>query len=301
MEDSARPKFGDKPGSPQTPLIIFDQIDTSGVDITTASPTDRIMAGDLPETKNDELRQPTSETRTISPLTQISSTTRPGLRREGSVPPPPQQPPPPTPSQHGTMENPTDSLSLMQLKKIVTEMPKLEPVAYAFDYTDTQALPDELDEWFQYNEQDQFMILSAKATFDDKWAEFLPKGEQSWIEVTDDQRKAFLIQTKEGLRAGELSSRVISLEVISYLLAGVWGSTAGLEVKREKPDNGTYGSDPEFRSISLQLQWISRNAALIQEHIGVQTVFDYLRRIFENEEYVYLFESSLSVLTKAQE
>jgi len=184
------------------------------------------------------------------------------------------------------MENSTDSLSLMQLKKIVNEMPKLEPVAYAFDYTDSQPLPEELDEWFQYNEQDQFMILSAKATFDDKWAEFQSKAEHSWIKVHDDLRNAFLIQTKEALTAAELNDRVMGLEVIAYLLAGAWGSTAGLEARREGSENDTREPEIECRSPSLQLQWMSRNAALIQEHIGVQTIFDYLQTMFENEELV---------------
>jgi hypothetical protein len=284
MESSDRSKPS---GNQQAPLIIFDSAGSSGVDITTASPTDRIMAEELPETQNVELRRPTADSKSISPLTQISMTSRPPLRRETSAPPPPQQPPPPAPS-HANMETPTDSLSLMQLKKIVTEMPKLEPIAYAFGYTDTQALPDELNEWFQYSEQDQFMILSAKASFDDKWAEFQSKSEHSWTEVDDSQRRAFLIQTKNGLGSADLSDRVINLEVIAYLLAGAWGSTAGLEPGHESSLVDPHVSDPEFRSISPQLHWISRNATLIQEHVGLQVIFQYLRKMFENEESVTL-------------
>src|ERR1035441_6708880 len=60
---------------------------------------------------------------------------RPQLQRNQPQPPPPHQPPPPpAPQQIG---NPNDSLSLMQLRRIVTEFPKIDPTSYAFTYADS--------------------------------------------------------------------------------------------------------------------------------------------------------------------
>ena len=47
-------------------------------------------------------------------------------------------------------ENTSDSLNLMQLRKIVTELPKVEATPYAFTYSDAASLPEEIEEWFTY-------------------------------------------------------------------------------------------------------------------------------------------------------
>ena len=43
-------------------------------------------------------------------------------------------------------------MSVAQLRSIVTNLPKLEPKAYAYSYEETRTFPEELEEWFQYTE-----------------------------------------------------------------------------------------------------------------------------------------------------
>lgn len=51
----------------------------------------------------------------------------------------------------------------------MTDLPKLEATAYAYDYSETRSLPEELEEWFSYTEEERYILLRAKQTFDEKW------------------------------------------------------------------------------------------------------------------------------------
>ncbi len=106
-----------------------------------------------------------------------ASVGRPQFQRSQPQPPPPHQPPPPpAPQQVG---NPNDSLSLMQLKRIVTDFPKADPTSYAFTYADTATFEEEVDEWFSYNEAEYRRLNRARATFERRWKKFIGK---SWVD-----------------------------------------------------------------------------------------------------------------------
>src|SRR5271154_300309 len=91
---------------------------------------------------------------------------RPQLRRDGMAPPPPSQPPPPAPQSSFDPGNPTDSLSLPQLKQLVNQFPKVEQRAYAFQFADAQPYREEVDEWFQYSAQDRLMLFGTRESFE---------------------------------------------------------------------------------------------------------------------------------------
>jgi hypothetical protein len=122
---------------------------------------------------------------------------RPALRRDGSAPPPPppSQPPPAPPTQP---ENPTDSLSLPQLRQLVGQFPKTEQRAYAYQYRDAEDYAIEIDEWFHYTEldQDRDYLLAAREAFEQKWRLFceaeLHQEDASWTEITSSTRQNFI-------------------------------------------------------------------------------------------------------------
>lgn len=213
--------------------------------------------------------------------------TRPALRRDGSAPPPPSQPPPPAPPLHDTQDTPADSLSLPQLKQLVSQFPKVEQRAYAFHYADAQPFAQEVEEWFQYSERDANMILSAKETFEQKWRSLceLHKGlvddNLSWLDVSDGLRKNILSSVLSSLKHADQTTRIESLEVIFYILGGTWATTAGLErhdeVKKQQNDDG----DDNNQSNSIQIEWMHKGSDLLVECSGLQTLQDCTRRAFD--------------------
>ncbi|TVY25608.1 Factor arrest protein [Lachnellula hyalina] len=124
---------------------------------------------------------------------------RPQLQRNQPQPPPPHQPPPPpSPQQVG---NPNDSLSLMQLRRIVTDFPKAEAAPFAFTYADTASFEEEIDEWFSYNEAEYKRLLRANDTFVRRWKKFagIP-----WLETEARKRESFVEREVNGLLATDL-------------------------------------------------------------------------------------------------
>ena len=216
---------------------------------------------------------------------------RPGLRREGSAPPPPLQPPPPAPQLHTLdPENPTDSLSLPQLKQLVSQFPKVEQTAYAFKYADAQSFPEEIEEWFQYVEQEKIMILSTKATFEDRWnaycrAEKLNERsdtedyELSWLEAPKEVQKQFLSSVLEETQNSDILVRIEAAEMILYILSGVWGLTAGLTPGADNAENAK-GEEDKLHFSRVQLEWIQKGASLLYECGGLVALSTYFQRLF---------------------
>lgn len=221
--------------------------------------------------------------------------TRPQLLRGGSAPPPPQQPPPPAPPQQQSDEigNGTDSLSLIQLKRLVNDMPRVEPTAYAFEYNDTQGFPEELDEWFQYTDEDKTMVLQGRATFETKWEESLTEGAPAeetltWTQASDDQRRSFIKEQISGLEDVHLSTRVSCLEAMTYIALGAWGDTAGLREdgrSGEETEKATEG-ESRYDLFGLQMQWSRRGAEIFLACSALQPIFNAFRRICDQEQLV---------------
>ena len=214
---------------------------------------------------------------------------RPVLRRDGSAPPPPSQPPPPAPSMQQNPDPPTDSLSLPQLKQLVGQFPKVEQRAYAFQYADAQSFVEEIEEWFQYSEQDGDMILGAKDTFEQKWRSFseahkeVIEDDPSWLDVGAGLRKKILVSVLSNLDRSDRSTRIESLEVIFYILAGVWATTAGLE-RHSEPGKQYSGEHDEVQGNPIQIEWMYKGADLLLECSGLQRLLDCTKVLFEDDE-----------------
>ncbi|OCK80170.1 N1221-domain-containing protein [Lepidopterella palustris CBS 459.81] len=219
---------------------------------------------------------------------------RPSYRRENSVPAPAplHLPPPAPPAPPLDPGNPTDSLSLAQLRRLVTDMPRVEPAPYAFVYEDASSFEDELEEWFSYSVEEQAMVLKAQSSFAHEWGIFhglvfmngsaYEEGSLDWASTNPEQREEFVRKLLAGVKQTDPNVRLKSLEALVYLLLGCWHETAGLTSTQRSPAPETEqdvtsitgsASGPYARS-AVQLQWIKYNFQLILECEGLQTIFD---------------------------
>ncbi|KAJ9641820.1 Factor arrest protein 11 [Coniosporium tulheliwenetii] len=185
--------------------------------------------------------------------------------------------------------NPEDSLSLMQLRKLVTEIPRIEPTPYAFEYADAQGLPEEVEEWFGYGVEERAMLLKAQTSWADVWGDVWGERGQGeeWIEVDEGKRREFVEILVEGIgREEDDAERLRCLEALVYLALGWWGETAGLEdstaqdvasEEAEAQEDQDGGTDSAYAKSAVQIAWVKRNVQMMYECNGVQPIYDLMR------------------------
>lgn len=195
---------------------------------------------------------------------------RPQLARNQPAPPPPHQPPPPpAPQQIG---NPEDSLSLQQLRKIVTEFPRPDPVAYAFEYADTAPFEEEIDEWFSYHDAEAIRLKIARYTFERRWKKVA--AGRSWESSPYDLRKAFVEKEIHGLSSSSLQKRCKSLQALLQIVLGVWHETAGASTETSEKFRRSVATQP-------QLEAMHQGVMLLTECDGISRMYDVMKRAFD--------------------
>jgi hypothetical protein len=197
---------------------------------------------------------------------------RPQLSRSQPQPPPPHQPPPPpAPQQVG---NPQDSLSLQQLRRIVTEFPKSDPISYAFTYADTASFEEEIDEWFSYNEAEFKRLERAKNTFGRRWKKFSGKA---WLDANQTERQNFVEREINGLLATDLRRRCKSLQTILHIILGVWDETAGIELSNKEAD----APKSKTRATQIQLEHMKSGILLVARAGGIPLLYEVMQNAFK--------------------
>lgn len=277
------------------PIIVkADEVDEAGADISTIpdAATDRELTAQI-ESRRVQDAQVVSSPKDLANAVpdRQNPIPRPILRRGGSAPPPPQQPPPPSPQQlEEETGNATDSLSLLQLRRLVTDLPRCEPTAYAFTYSDTQAFPEELEEWFQYTEEERFLLTQARFAFDHEWkAVTSPESSVEgplWTEAQESIRDGFVRKLLQDLDQPDLLRRAKSVELLAYIALGVWGDTAGLPSGDDSPDPDRVTGDQvpdNYEKSALQIEWIRKNAGLLRKAGAPAVLFDLMRRTYDGE------------------
>ncbi|RPB20771.1 hypothetical protein L211DRAFT_791593 [Terfezia boudieri ATCC MYA-4762] len=173
-----------------------------------------------------------------------------------------------------------DSLSLGQLKKLVSEGVKAKAPEYAFAYTDTDILPNELNDFFSYDRAEMDLILAAREEFNTQWKEFCMgtkiSGKKSrpkigaevmrWRDADPERRQKFVVRFVDSLETIDQGKRVRALEVLSYIVQGVFG---------------------EATSEHDQLYWVVENSKLLQKCVAIDTVYQVFRGIMDK---IYLPE-----------
>jgi hypothetical protein len=223
-------------------------------------------------------------------------TARPQLRREGVAPPPPSQPPPPAPESSFDPGNPTDSLSLPQLKQLVNQFPKVEQRAYAFQFADAQSFEAEIEEWFQYTEEDQRLLLSSRDSFEARWKIFCENErnssnhfkqawdieEPSWLEVDQRSRERFLLLLSHELVDTDVPVRNMVLESIVYVLCGTWGLTAGLEGSDTQNSQKAWERNLHDAHRAVQVEWMHKGVDLLSNSPALQDLYACTIRAFDS-------------------
>lgn len=203
---------------------------------------------------------------------------RPMLVRNASnptappVPPPPNGPPPPPVGE--APPQPTDSLSLAQLRRILVEFPKTEAVAYDFAYEDMGPIDEEIDEWFNYQFWQWVRLSSAQRAFEEKWEQ--EHGTTEWHVVDDDAREKFVSEAVAGLSANDAKDRLFNMGILVYLVLGRWSQTAGAT-------GSALPKDPKARSASTpkQLEAMKAGAKIIGRVQGAATIWNAMKKSFD--------------------
>lgn len=284
-----------RPRSPPGEEIIVraDEVDVEGVDISEISSTnDQELEARVEARRQQDAQNPGSPRALANEATgTLKSPSRPLLRREVSAPPPPpRQPPPPAPpTQQDEIPPPADSLSLGQLKSLVANFPKLEPTAYAYTYADTRTFPEELEEWFQYTDEDRGFLARAKESFDELYGDVNGKELQDgrklepWGTLSAREREHFVGHILKELDDNQ-ESALPYLEALSYIAMGLWSETAP---RTEHPDTEhEHEFEPpndKYLQTVAQLRCIEKSGALLCELGAPRILFQLLRSHWDAE------------------
>lgn len=198
--------------------------------------------------------------------------TRPSLQRNAmqglpSVPDAPndqqvRQPP---------VHQPTDSLSLAQLRRIVTEVNRTEPAAYDFIYSDMGPHPEEIDEWFAYSVSQWVRLNAAQRAFEWQW-EQEAEPDITWDDADHDTRTRFVQAAIAGVQSNDAAMRSMSIGKLVYLVLGRWGDTSMSIAMR--------GDCKSLASIP-QLQAIKAGIECLTSLEGLPVIWETLRHSFE--------------------
>lgn len=173
------------------------------------------------------------------------------------------------PSQAGAPQ-PTDSLSLVQLRRIVAEFNKPEPIAYDFQYEDLGSFEEEVDEWFVYQFWQWVRLNAAQAAFEARWE--LHSSQASWDESSQESRAHFLRECLENLASVEDSDRSEAIRSLLYIALGRWVDTS-LPPQDE-------GEDERSAASSSQLEAMKSSIELITAQGGLGAIWKAMQRAF---------------------
>ncbi|KAI0119451.1 N1221-domain-containing protein [Daldinia grandis] len=180
-----------------------------------------------------------------------------------------------TPPVQATSNQPPDSLSLAQLRRIVSEFPRSEAAAYDFEYSDTGPHEEEIDEWFVYQPWQWIRLNAAQRAFEWQWEHDIAarKDEITWDEADDEARTNFILQALDGVRAIDAATRGAAIGRLTYLVLGRWTDTAG------SPQGDR--TNPRSVSTPAQLAAMKSGVELIAEWNGILVIWAALRSAFE--------------------
>ncbi|KAI0133047.1 N1221-domain-containing protein [Hypoxylon sp. NC0597] len=194
---------------------------------------------------------------------------RPPLQRNQIQPNPPPQP-------LSTNNQPPDSLSLAQLRRIVSEFPRQEAAAYDFEYSDTGPHEEEIDEWFVYQCWQWDRLNNAHTAFEWQWEHDIAarQDEITWDEADDEVRTNFILQALDGVKTIDAGTRTAAIGRLTYLILGRWADTAG---------SPPHGDKTKIRSVAApaQLAAMKSGVKLIAEWDGIPVIWEALRNAYD--------------------
>ncbi|KAI0491141.1 hypothetical protein F4859DRAFT_460435 [Xylaria cf. heliscus] len=233
------------------------------------------QAGDGPEAVRNPVDVADTGVADIGPgLTRTPSnlsSQRPPLQRNQLPMHPPNQPPPATPN-----PQPADSLSLAQLRRIVSEFPRAEAAAYDFEYADTASHAEEIDEWFSYQLWQFIRLGNAEGAYESQWEHDLAAKEEevTWDEAAEDVRSTFIRQALNEARSDDSAVCTAATGKLVYLVLGRWADTASPPT----------GDTSKLRTLAASRQLVAIKAGVkaIAELGGVSVIWHALRNSLDS-------------------
>ena len=206
---------------------------------------------------------------------------RPQLQRNQMQLNPPAQPAPPPGNQPG---QPPDSLSLAQLRRIVSEIRGTEAVAYDFVYSDTAPHAEEIDEWFVYQFWQWVRLNAAQRAFEWQW-ELLAGSKDShshisWDDASAEIRSQFVRKALDNVQSTEAPVRANGVGRLTYLVLGRWADTAGQALPQLDK------SKVRCAATQSQLDAIKSAVVLLAELDGLPVIWKAMRESFGALRYV---------------
>lgn len=238
---------------------------------------------------------PSTTTAATTAVATTATTTTPSLNTYPARPSPqrnqlplnpPNQPPPAVPNTPQT----TDSLSLAQLRRFVSEFPKAEAAAYDFEYADTASHAEEIDEWFSYQFWQFVRLNNAQRAYESQWEHDLAakENEVTWDEAADDVKSTFVRQALNEIMSKDSTICAAATGKLVYLVLGRWADTAGLPT----------GLQPKLRTLATprQLAAMKAGVKVVAELGGVPIIWQELRNALDSVLYVISFSLKCSWL-----
>lgn len=251
--------------------------------------------GAAPETAGTQDDASTSQppTADVADTGDVALTSEADTQEQPPVPAPPARPPlqrnamqsaPPAPAPDPPQMTavdaaPTDSLSLMQLRRIVAEVHRAEQPAYDFEYSDMGPHAEEIDEWFNYQFWQWVRLNSAQKAFEWHWENENEASGKTWDDADNDARARFAQSVIAGVQSNDAALRSASIGKLVYLVLGRWGDTA--------MPNATSGDSQSVASIS-QLRAIKAGVLCLISLEGLPVIWEALKSSFELHWYVLL-------------
>ncbi|KAH7916133.1 hypothetical protein BJ138DRAFT_688321 [Hygrophoropsis aurantiaca] len=152
-------------------------------------------------------------------------------------------------SQEGNIALGLDSITLGQLKAMVTSAPKPKQSFYDFRYDDEDTVMNEIDEFYSYVEMPQ-VAENLKA-----WEGSFP-GDWTSPDTTSAQRKAHVEVLLESLEHRDAEIRFTNARRLFYVLQGTFAET----------------TSPEH-----QLHWIYENCKVVRGANGLSTIVESMK------------------------
>ncbi|KAI8286623.1 hypothetical protein K4K60_000265 [Colletotrichum sp. SAR11_57] len=165
---------------------------------------------------------------------------------------------------------PTDSLSLLQLRRIVAEFSRGEPVAYDFVYSDMGSHDEEIDEWFVYQFWQWVRLNAAQRAFEWQWQHEYDI-QTSWEETDYETRAKFTRDALGGLQVREPAQRSASIGKLLYLVLGRWGDTS---TPATAGDGRSAASSPQLEAIRSSITFLTSLNGIATVWEAVQNCFD---------------------------
>ncbi|PNS19976.1 Factor arrest protein 11 [Sphaceloma murrayae] len=231
------------------------------------------------------------------PKDRVALPTRPPLKRDSSAPRPLTISAEPVSEIQEVPQEPQDSLTLADLKKLregfpvspntKQDLPSLQNV-YKFAYTDAQSFAQEIEEWFSYSAGEMSRIVGLPDTYMRWWgAGNGARGDEPLSKWTDsDNQELFVEHLLEVISEESERSTAQALCCLCYLALGVFQETAGQQC--EYPASALYQREtsPDLgakESAGLQMRTMIENSVHMFRYGALEVLLRVLKSISERD------------------